>query len=53
MLSLGNYFYLSLLVITFQFEQKTAKWKENLPETFDRSEGTGALPGSPPMPGHS
>ncbi len=38
MLSLDNYFYLSLLVITLQFEQKTVKWKENLPETFDRGE---------------
>ncbi len=36
MLSLGNYFYLSLLVITL--------WKENLPETFDRDEGVDTYP---------
>ncbi len=45
MLSLGNYFYLSLLVITLQFEKKTVKWKENLPETFDRGEGTYSMRG--------
>ncbi len=29
---------LSLLVLTLQYAQKTPKWKENLPETFDRGE---------------
>ncbi len=38
MLTLSNYFYLSLLILTLQYEQKTPKWKEKLSETFDRGE---------------
>ncbi len=38
MLTLSNYFYLSLLILTLQYEQKTPKWNEKLPETFDRGE---------------
>ncbi len=35
-IQLRNYFYLSLLILTHQYKQKTPKWKEKLPEMFDR-----------------
>ncbi len=41
MFTLSNYFYLSLLVLTLQYELKKVEmeFKEKLPETFDRGEG--------------